>query len=133
MNITDKTTLQRNLDSLERRVTKATQALQNTANNLNAAYDSVWSLPEDQLLECLQALVTNGKFEQIFTVHANAAASVNTLLDAVGASGTRAKVGAARPYTITDGVVTLDPLPEPEPIDPLPIPDIVEEEFIEPA
>lgn len=114
MNIVDKTILQRNLDKLERRVTKATQALQNTANNLNAAYDSVWGLSENQLLECLQALVTSGKFEQIFTVHENAAHSINALLDAVGASGVRAKVGAARSYTITDGVVTLDPLPEPE-------------------
>ena len=130
MNITNKTTLQRNLDALEKRVTKATQALQNTANSLNAAYDSVWSLPEDQLLECLQTLVDTNKFEEIFGVHLAAATGINSLLDAVQASGTRAKVGAGRPYVIIDGVVSF---PEPEPLptpDPLPIPEFDEEEDI---
>jgi hypothetical protein len=116
MNITDKTQLQINLDNLEKRVSKATQALQNAANTLNVAYDAVWGLPEDQLLECLQELVDTNKFEQIFGIHENAAISINALLDAVEAAGVRAKVGAARAYTITDGVVTLEPLPEPEPV-----------------
>ena len=115
MNITDKTQLQINLDNLEKRVSKATQALQNAANTLNVAYDAVWSLPEDQLLECLQELVNTNKFEQIFGVHETAATSINSILDTVGAAGVRAKVGAARAYTITDGVVALESLPEPEP------------------
>jgi hypothetical protein len=108
MNITDKTQLQLNLDNLEKRVSKATQALQNAANTLNVAYDAVWGLPEDELLECLQELVNTNKFEQIFGIHENAATSINALLDAVGAAGVRAKVGAARAYTITDGVVALE-------------------------
>lgn len=112
MNITDKTQLQINLDNLEKRVSKATQALQNAANTLNVAYDAVWGLPEDQLLECLQELVNTNKFEEIFGVHEAAATSINSILDTVGATGVRAKVGAARAYTITDGVVTLEPLPE---------------------
>jgi len=114
MNITDKTQLQINLDNLEKRVSKATLALQNTANTLNVAYDAVWGLPEDQLLECLQELVNTNKFEQIFGIHENAATSINSLLDAVQAPGVRAKVGAARVYTIADGVVALEPLSEPE-------------------
>ena len=114
MNITDKTQLQINLDNLEKRVSKATLALQNAANTLNVAYDAVWDLPEDQLLECLQELVNTNKFEQIFGIHENAATSINSLLDAVQAPGVRAKVGAARVYTIADGVVALEPLPEPE-------------------
>jgi len=115
MNITDKTQLQINLDNLEKRVSKATQALQNAANTLNVAYDAVWSLPETQLLECLQELVSTNKFEQIFGIHENAATSINSLLDAVQAPGIRAKVGAARPYTITGGVVTLEPITLSEP------------------
>jgi len=114
MNITNKTTLQRNLDALERRATKTIQALQHTANALNAAYDSIWSLPEDQLLECLQTLVDTNKFEEIFGVHLAAATGINSLLDAVEASGARAKVGVGRPYLITDGVVSF-PTPEPLP------------------
>ena len=77
-------------------MSKATQALQNAANTLNVAYDAVWGLPENQLLECLQELVNTNKFEEIFGVHEAAATSINSLLDAVQAPGVRAKVGRSK-------------------------------------
>jgi hypothetical protein len=114
MNITNKTQTQKNLDNLEKRVNKATLALAQTANALNDAYTCVWSLPDEQLRELLQYLVDNNRLEEIFTIHAQSAASVNTLLEAIDYTGVRAKEGAGREYAIVDGVVEIIPLPEPE-------------------
>ena len=114
MNITNKTQTQKNLDNLEKRVNKATLALAQTANALNDAYICVWSLPDEQLRELLQYLVDNNRLEEIFTIHAQSAASVNALLEAIGYSNVRAKEGAGREYAILDGVVEIIPLPEPE-------------------
>lgn len=116
MNITNKTQTQKNLDNLEKRVNKATLALAQTANALNDAYSCVWSLPDEQLRELLQYLVDNNRLEEIFTIHAQSAASVNTLLEAIDYNGVRAKEGAGREYTIVDGIVEIIPLPEPEPV-----------------
>lgn len=116
MNITNKTQNEKNLDALEKRVNKATLALIQTANALNDAYSCVWTLSDEQLRELLQSLLDNDKLQDVFNIHAQSAASINALLDAIDYTGVRAKEGAGREYTIVDGVVEIIPLPEPEPV-----------------
>jgi hypothetical protein len=123
MNITNKTQNEKNLDALEKRVNKATLALAQTANALNDAYNCVWSLPDEQLRELLQSLLDNNKLQGVFDIHAQSAASINALLDAIDYNSVRAKEGAGREYTIVDGVVEIVPLPEPGSI------EVVEEFF----
>ena len=117
MQLINKTLTQKNIDSLEKRVNKATLALAQTANALNDAYNCVWSLPDEQLRELLQTLLDNDKLQSVFDIHAQSAASVNALLDAIDYSGVRAKEGVGREYAIVDGIVEIIPLPEPEPIE----------------
>lgn len=120
MQLINKSQTQRNLDALEKRIEKATLALAQTANALNAAYDCVWSLPEDQLKDLLQYLLDNNRLEEVFSIHAQSAASINALLSAIGYSGAKAKDGAGRQYEIIDGIVSIIPLPELEEIYPTP-------------
>lgn len=117
MQLTNKTQTEKNISNLEKRIEKATSALAQTANALNNAYDCVWTLPEDQLKELLQALLDNNKLQSVFNIHAQSAASINALLDAIDYPGVRAKEGASREYTVIDGVVEFTPLYEPEPIE----------------
>ena len=112
MNITNKTQNEKNLDALEKRVNKATLALIQTANALNDAYTCVWSLPDEGLRELLQTLHDNNKLQGVFDIHAQSAASVNALLDAIDYNGVRAKEGAGREYTIVDDVISVNPLLE---------------------
>ena len=114
MNITNKTQNEKNLDTLEKRVNKATLALAQIANALNAAYECVWTLPDEQLRELLQSLLDNNKLQSVFDIHAQSAVSVNALLDAIDYSGARAKEGAGREYAIINGVVEIIPFQEPE-------------------
>ena len=123
MNITEKTQTQTDLDNLEKRVQKATQALTYCASQLNNAYDSVWNLPDDRLQALLQSMVDSGKFQEVFGVHAKAAAYINELLLDAGSSEI-AKENAGREYTIENGVVTVAPLPEPEVIELEPEPEV---------
>lgn len=120
MNITDKTQTQTDLDNLEKRVQKATQALTYCASQLNNAYNSVWTLPDDRLQALLQEMVNTGKFESVFTVHQKAATYINELLSDAGESKITAKTEAGREYEIDQktGTITIIPLPVVE-LDPI--------------
>jgi hypothetical protein len=137
MKITNKTQVQINLDRLETRVEKAVMALQLVANCLNSAYESVWSLPDDQLAELCQTLLNEGRFEEVFTVHLKAATYVNELLTDSGVAGIRAKEGAGKPYIITpEGQFIVNPPPPIESPDPeeeivIDPPDEPEEDMVE--
>lgn len=118
MNITNKPQVTKDLDNLERRVQKATQALAFAASQLNLAYDSVWNLPDDRLQALLQYLVDQSKFEGIFSLHEKSASYINELLTDTGDVRVTAKVGAGREFEIDgNGSVSVIPLPQPEPIE----------------
>lgn len=116
MQLINKTQTEKNIDNLEKRIDKATLALAQTVNALNSAYECVWTLPDEQLRELLQCLFDNNKLQDIFNIHAQSAANINALLDAINYSGARAKEGAGREYTIIDGIIGVIPLLQPEPV-----------------
>lgn len=117
MQLINKTQAQLDIQSLENKVAKAVLSLKSAAMQLNYAYNSVWSLPDDRLQALLQALVDANKFDEIFTLHAQSAASINALLVAAGEKAV-AKEGAGREYTITGGMVTIIPIIDPAPANP---------------
>lgn len=124
MNISDHSKLDANIDTLQHRTDKSVAALEFAASQLNLAFDFVWSLPDDELRELLQSMVMTGKFAKVFGLHAKTAAGINEALVGAGRQPI-AKTVVPREYEISpEGVVTLKPLPEPEPIDePLPDPE----------
>lgn len=123
MQLINKTQTQLDISALESRVENTISSLRVTATQLNHAYDCVWSLPDNRLQSLLQALVDANKFQEIFSLHAQSAASINTLLVAAGDTAL-AKEGAGRDYTIKNGVITIIPLPEPPIEDRIPIDNI---------
>lgn len=110
MQLINKTQAQLDIESLENKVAKTLLSLKVAATQLNHAYNSVWSLSDDRLQALLQALVDANKFDEIFTLHAQSAASINALLVAAGEKAI-AKEGAGREYTIIDGIVAIVPIP----------------------
>lgn len=111
MQLLNKTQTQLDIETLESRVFQTLLSLKAAAAQLNNAYDSVWSLSDERLQALMQTLVDAGKFEEIFTLHAQSANYINTIL--VGAGETPiAKTGAGREYTISEnGVVSIIPIP----------------------
>lgn len=117
MQLINKTQTELDIRSLENRILQTLLSLKVAATQLNYAYDSVWNLSDDRLQKLLQALVDANKFEEIFALHAQSAEYINTLLVAAGDKAI-AKEGAGREYAITDGIVAIVPIPDPEPQNP---------------
>lgn len=115
MNLLSKTQTEQHLLRLEKFTVKTNQLISATISNINNGYSYLWNLPDVELQDVLQNLLDNGKLVQLFENHYLAATSLNAIQDGTGASGGRALAIAGREFTVTDGVVAVIPLPEPEP------------------
>lgn len=111
--ITNLTQVQKDLQSLESAVNNTTLALAAAGIALNISHKALWSLPEDRLTAVLQELHDRGELQNVFNLHYTAATGINGLLNAVGHDGNRCIDQVGRTFTITNDVVTLDPLPDP--------------------
>jgi len=101
--------LQRNLERLSQ-TTKATVYYAEHMARAITANGWVWSLPDEELSELLNALGPELVAARVTLQQAQAAA-INAGLEAAG-SPVRANGEPGRTWTIVDGVIVLDPLPE---------------------
>jgi hypothetical protein len=135
MKLLPTTTTQEHLLEIEKRIAKTNRLVNAAVDALNAAHHYVWSLPDAELTDVLQTLVSTGKFESLFAVHEKSALYFNDLLTSINKPPT-AITGAGREFTIENGIVTVIPIPIPEPPiadvsnEPLPEVPVVEEPVI---
>jgi len=85
-------------ESIEASLQLFDNCMRAAANNLNAALNFFWSLPDDRLLALLNSYGPE-KVNAIFTAHAEKAAMVNALLAARGLDPV-AVIGATRDITV---------------------------------
>jgi hypothetical protein len=117
MTITKKTTLQLNIEAIERSANTAVLAAASAAHSLNNSFNVFWNLPDDQLTELLQHLFNEGVLMSIFQKHAEAAAMLNKILEDGEHTGVRAIDKITREFTIDEsGIVSLVVPPPPEPV-----------------
>lgn len=116
MTIIPKTQLEKDIQAIEDASATFSNAVNAAIFALNLAYDALWKLPDDRLVAVLQRLYDAGKPIELFTDHNFSAVNLNEIQDKAQASGPRAIAVAGREFTIVDGVVSLVPLPQPEPI-----------------
>ena len=88
------------IQALERAATNTTLALQSTILTLNNAHSALWSLPDERLINVLQALLDAGRLQEVFTMHYTAATALNQAAEAAG-SDLRAIAEVGRKFTVT--------------------------------
>jgi hypothetical protein len=125
MNLTTTTT--RQIVAVEAHGETCLASLKSFAECLNRAHRDFWSKPDSELQPFLQALLDDGKLQELFDDHEFYAASTNAMLARYD-SPAICNTGALRQFSIEDGVVVLTPIPEPVPIiepttDPEPAPE----------
>jgi hypothetical protein len=117
MNLTNKTQTDKDIEMLEDSASQSLRIVIGAAQTLNRSYRSAWSLPDERLQPLLQQLLVTDKLTEVFTKHQTAATALNVILDSEGYAGERAIAVAGREFTVdADGVLTLAPIPELEPI-----------------
>ena len=107
MNIINKTQLQKDLESIQKKIDSSEDAIGIAIDRLNDARKHFWSLPDDRLSELLQHLHDWDELEGLFTAHNEYADDLNVLADTHTEITRRAAIGRGRDFTITDGVVQL--------------------------
>lgn len=123
MNLT--TTTQKQVHAIEIHGGTCLASLISFAECLNRAHKDFWAKPDSELQPFLQALLDDGKLQELFDDHEFYAASANAMLERYD-SPAICNTGVLRQFSIEDGTVVLAPiaLPEPEPIiEPLPEPE----------
>lgn len=88
------------IQALERAATNTTLALQSAILTLNNAHSALWSLPDERLINVLQALLDAGRLQEVFTMHYTAATALNQAAEAAG-SDLRAIADVGRKFTVT--------------------------------
>lgn len=109
-----KTQLEINLEKIDAPLILVENSIKAAIQNLNASYNFLWSLPDDQIEEIMNY---KGIFElqRIFEAHFKYANGFNELLQDRGISEPRAITIKPRDFSINeDGVISLVPLTEPE-------------------
>ncbi len=114
MNLTTTTT--RQIVAVEQHGDTCLASLKSFAECLNRAHRDFWAKPDDELQAFLQALLDDGKLQELFDDHEAYAAATNQMLTRYGSAPICAS-RALRAFTIENGTVVLTqiPLPEPEP------------------
>jgi len=108
MKLQQKSILQQNIETIEETIQTTLRAVSSAVHALNLAYKALWELPDDQLTELLQHLLTTGKLEEVFTSHYISAINLNQILDNGEYGGVRAVAVAGREFTIDQfGTVAL--------------------------
>lgn len=115
MTIIPKTQTEKDIQIIEDASATFSNAVNAAIFTLNLAYDALWKLPDDRLVAVLQRLYDAGKLMELFTDHNFSAVNLNEIQDKAQANGPRAIAVAGREFTIVDGVISLVPLPLPEP------------------
>jgi hypothetical protein len=105
MELQQKTTLQQNIEKIEKANRTTLLAVSAAVSALNNSYKSFWDLPDAELLELLQYLFDNGKMQEVFAKHYNSAASLNAILDAGDSVGNRAIAKAAKEIAVENDQV----------------------------
>lgn len=119
MNLTNRTTLEKNLGNIEASAARALRSVAAAMQTLNRSYHELWSLPDEELGPLLQKLLDDGKLQELFNKHYTVATSLNAILDSEAYAGERAVAVPGRAFTVTpEGAVELEPLPQPEPEEP---------------
>lgn len=104
------TQLQKNLSIVDIQVERTTDSIRQAINNLNASHSALWNLPDEQLTETLQYLVSNGMITDVFQKHYNIATALNSLAEVAGISE-RAIAKVGRQFDVSNaGVVSLVPI-----------------------
>lgn len=116
MDIVTKTQLQQDLEQIQLDAVQSEQAIENAISRLNDTHRNFWNLPDDRLESVLQHMVDADMLDSVFMTHLNSATDLNKLATDLELSK-RAIIGPSREFTVTDGIVTLTPIPEttPEP------------------
>jgi len=117
MNINNKTQLQQDLESIQNKIDSSEDAIAIAIDRLNDARKYFWGLPDDRLSGVLQHLHDSDELNNLFISHSGYAVDLNSLAENHTDIVKRAAIGRSRDYTITDGVVELEALPEDQPID----------------
>ena len=119
MNISTKTQLQQDLESIQNKIDASEDAIAIAIDRLNDARKYFWGLPDERLSGVLQHLNDSDELNNLFISHSGYAVDLNSLAENHTDIVKRAAIGRSRDYTITDGVVELaDPVVE-EPSDPI--------------
>jgi len=117
MNINNKTQLQQDLESIQNKIDASEDAIAIAIDRLNDARKYFWGLPDERLSGVLQHLNDSDELNSLFISHSGYAVDLNSLAENHTDIVKRAAIGRSRDYTITDGVVELEALPEDQPID----------------
>ena len=117
MNINNKTQLQQDLESIQNKIDASEDAIAIAIDRLNDARKYFWGLPDERLSGVLQHLNDSDELNSLFISHSGYAVDLNSLAENHTDIVKRAAIGRSRDYTITDGVVELEVLPEDQPID----------------
>lgn len=104
--ITNKTQLQKDIDTIDQLSYTAILAASAFAQSLNNLFNALWSLPEDRLLSLLQRMYDDGTLLTMFGNHNYAAISINTILNNGNHQGIRAYDTAPKEIQIIDGIVS---------------------------
>jgi hypothetical protein len=104
--ITNKTQLQKDIDSIDQLSDTAVLAASAFAQSLNNLFNALWSLPEDRLLSLLQRMYDDGTLLIMFGNHNYAATSINTILNNGDHKGVRAYDTVPKEIQIIDGAVS---------------------------
>jgi hypothetical protein len=110
MNLTTTTT--RQIVAVEQHGETCLASLKSFAECLNRAHRDFWSKPDSELQPFLQALLDDGKLQELFDDHEFYAASTNAMLERYD-SPAICNTGALRAFSIEKGKVVMTPAPEP--------------------
>lgn len=114
MTIIPKTQTEKDIQAIEDASSTFSNAINAAIFTLNLAYDALWKLPDDRLVNVLQRLYDTNTMIELFTDHNFSAVNLNEIQDRTHLSGPRAIAVAGREFTIVDGVVALVYPPVPE-------------------
>lgn len=108
----DKENLDKNLEKIDAVVERIEKRAVLCLRDLDLSFELFWGLPDAELEEVLNHYGEE-QLGAIFAAHArNGQALVDLLADR--GVGYKFKSEIPRTWTVEDGVITLDPLPEPE-------------------
>lgn len=130
MNIIPKTQTDKDIQAIEDASSTFSNAINAAIFTLNLAYDALWKLPDDRLVNALQRMYDTKTYDEageetgnalfeLFTDHNFSATNLNEIQARTHASGIKAIDVLGRQFAIdANGVVSLvyHPAPEPEPI-----------------
>jgi hypothetical protein len=113
--IPQKTQLEINLAAIDAPLVLVENCVKTAIHNLNDSFSKFWNLPDDQIEEIMNSQGIE-KLQSIFEAHFRYANEFNTLLENRGIDQPRAITSKPREITVDqNGIISLVPLPTPEP------------------